>query len=254
MNDSTLKRPLVWKAAAKTDQGMIRTNNEDAVISQTHKGIWAVADGMGGHEVGEVASQLLVDHIAAISESDVLLSERVLQVEEAILQTNEQLLTYAKEKLAGEIVGSTVVALIIKGEVGVVLWAGDSRLYRYNKKGHLEQLTQDHSQVAELVEQGFIDPSEAESHPDANIITRAVGVKQDLLVDAALFQVYAGDNFLLCSDGLYNCVEDNILEYTLGAHANIEIAVDELMRIALADGAPDNVSIILVRGEYDSTT
>ncbi|VAW56960.1 Protein phosphatase 2C-like, partial [hydrothermal vent metagenome] len=146
--------------------------------------------------------------------------------------------------------GSTVVTLGIKENVGVCLWAGDSRLYRLRNE-ELIQLSRDHSQVEELVQQGFITAEAAQSHPDSNIITRAIGANAELFIDINVFSSQMGDTFLLCSDGLYNMVKTEEIRQIL-LQLPINEAVLALIQKALERGANDNVSVILVNGELDA--
>jgi protein phosphatase len=149
--------------------------------------------------------------------------------------------------LDGRTLGSTVVTLMIKGHIGICLWAGDSRLYRF-RNNELLQLSRDHSQVEELLQQGFLTPEEADNHPDSNVITRAIGASPDIYVDINAFSVQLGDTFLLCSDGLYNMVSEADIISAL-THLSIDDAVEALIQKTLANGAKDNVSVILVKGE-----
>ena len=246
MNDITVKRPICWKSAQDTHVGMVRDINEDAILSLPEIQLWAVADGMGGYEAGNVASDMIVKSLSSIL-SKPSLNEMVDCVEDSLLDVNHRILEYADIMLDGRTLGSTVVTLLIKGYAGVCLWAGDSRLYRY-RKNQLVQLSRDHSQVEELLSQGFISPEEAEKHPDSNVITRAVGASSKLYVDVTTFTVRLGDTFLLCSDGLYNMVSKDEISNTIASLPIVQ-AVDVLIQKALDNGANDNVSVILVNGE-----
>ena len=145
----------------------------------------------------------------------------------------------------GRILGSTVISLLIQGQVGVCLWAGDSRLYLL-RNNQLQQLSRDHSHVQELIDQGTITEEDAINHPDANVITRAVGTSNELYIDINAFNVQIGDTFLLCSDGLYNAVDEAEIEHQMRSH-DTDNAVKQLIVKALENGAPDNVSIIIVK-------
>jgi len=213
------------------------------------KSIWAVADGMGGYEAGDVASKMVVKTLEAI-ENKPGLSEIVDSVEDSLIDVNMRILEYGDIMLDGRTLGSTVVVLVVRGRVGVCMWAGDSRLYRF-RNGQLLQLSRDHSQVEELISQGFISPEEAESHPDSNVITRAVGAHQELYVDINVFSVQLGDLLLLCSDGLYNAVPKEDIIKAMQTYNEQEI-VDSLIQTALANGAPDNVSVVIAKGEPEA--
>ena len=250
MSDTTIRRPIRWGSAQDTNVGMVREINEDSIISLPEVQLWAVADGMGGYEAGNVASDMIVKTLAGLS-CKPSLNEMVDSVEDALIDVNHRILEYADIMLDGRTLGSTVVSLFIKGHVGVCLWAGDSRLYRYRNHQFM-QLSRDHSQVEELVQQGFISAEEAETHPDSNVITRAVGASPDIYIDINVFSVQLGDTFLLCSDGLYNMVSKDEIEHTIST-LPINEAVDALIQKALDNGANDNVSVILVKGEPDAT-
>ena len=246
MNDATVRIPVCWSSAQDTNVGMVRDVNEDSILSKTKTQLWAVADGMGGYEAGDVASEMIVKTLSAVTVNPVL-NELIDNVEDRLIDVNNRIREYADTVLDGRTIGSTVVSLIIKGHVGVCLWAGDSRLYRY-RDNQLMQLSRDHSQVAELVLQGVISPDEAENHPKSNIITRAIGASQDVYIDINVFSTRIGDIFLLCSDGLYNMVaKDEIIQTISGM--TIHQAVGALIQKALDKGANDNVSVILVKGE-----
>lgn len=246
MSDITIRRPIHWHSAQDTNVGMVREINEDSILSMPEAQLWAVADGMGGYEAGNVASNMVVKSLDPIT-SKSSLNEMVNCVEDSLIDVNHRILEYADIMLDGRTLGSTVVALIIQGHTGICLWAGDSRLYRY-RKDQLVQLSRDHSQVEELVLQGFLSPEEAENHPDSNVITRAIGANADIYVDINVFTAQLGDIFLLCSDGLYNMVTKEEITNTI-ASLQIDEAVAALMQQALARGANDNVSVILVKGE-----
>ncbi len=250
MTDTTIRRPVQWCSASETNVGVVRKINEDAVFSKPDINLWAVADGMGGHEAGNVASNMIVNMLDDV-ESKINLDIFVSTIEDKILDVNKRLLEYSEIMLEGRIIGSTVAILLIKGRVGVCMWAGDSRLYRY-RNGCIEQLTADHSHVAELLKQGIISTEEAENHPDANVITRAVGTCENLYVDIDIFDVSVGDTFMLCTDGLYNAVnEENIINCL--QEDNIEIATNNLIDTSLNNGASDNVSVVLVKGVRSTT-
>jgi len=249
MNDITIRRPLSWISEGATDVGTVRPLNEDSFLTQPDIGLWTVADGMGGHDGGSVASQMIVDKLAALTKNTHL-NSFVNEIENIILQVNSELLTYASSSLNGRIIGSTFVSLLIKGNVGVCLWAGDSRLYRFRHE-RLNQLTEDHSHVAELVKEGLISAAEAENHPEANVITRAVGTAQRLDIDMDIFDVAAGDKFLLCSDGLYNSVDKAEIVKKLSGDS-LKVSVNNLIQTALTNQASDNVTAVLVKGVYQA--
>ncbi len=246
MSDITCRRPVQWKSYSLSDVGCVREVNEDSLIESSDKQFWAVADGMGGHQVGDVASQKIVELLESVNAYQNL-SDYIDEVEDVLLNANQALIDFAREHFDSQTMGSTAVCLVIKQNVGVAMWVGDSRLYRY-RNNQLQQLTRDHSQVEEMVQMGLITQEEAEVHPHKNVITRAVGVEPDLFVDINVFSTQVGDTFLLCSDGLYNAVSKDDVEYMLG-HRDAEACVLDLMKTALDNGADDNVSVIVVKGE-----
>ncbi len=249
MTDTTIRRPVQWLSASTTNVGVVRKINEDAIFSKPDINLWAVADGMGGHEAGNVASDMIVNMLDEI-ETKNHLNSFVSNIEDKILDVNDRLLEYSEIMLEGRIIGSTVAILLIKGRIGVCLWAGDSRLYRY-RNGKIEQITVDHSHVAELLKHGSISIEEAENHPDANVITRAVGTCERLYVDIDIFDVNIGDTFMLCTDGLYNAVNEEGIISCL-QEDNVEMAANNLIETSLHNGASDNVSVVLVKGVRSS--
>ncbi len=246
MSDTTIRRPIRWKSAQRTDVGMVREVNEDSILSSPEIQLWVVADGMGGYEAGNVASNMIVKALDDLS-NQYSLNDMIDSVEDCLIDANHRILEYADIMLDGRTLGSTVVSLLIKGHVGACLWAGDSRLYRF-RNNKLVQLSTDHSQVEELLQQGFLTPEEAENHPDSNVITRAIGASPEIFIDINVFTSQQGDTFLLCSDGLYNMLTDEEISHII-ANAPIDEVVDTLIQKALDGGANDNVSVILVNGE-----
>ena len=246
MKEITVRRPLIWKSVDRTHDGLIRDLNEDSILSEPDRNFWAVADGMGGYEAGNVASQMVVAAMQQVEDVSGL-NDWVNKVENTLLDVNQRILEYADIMLDGRTLGSTVVSLSIKGRVGVCLWAGDSRLYRLRNR-QLIQLSRDHSQIQEQIENGHMTAEQAEHHPDSNIITRAVGAHRRLYVDINVFGAQLGDVFLLCSDGLHNMVNKQELTDVL-LSMPIDKAIDSLLQRALDAGGSDNISIILVKGE-----
>ena len=244
--NNNAQQVLSWRSSAKTHVGMVRKINEDAIFSNNEIAIWAVADGMGGHEAGEVASQMIVHAMENLQSSD-RLSYFIEYVDHELQKVNRRIQQHSDMILGGQTLGSTVVALIIRGRVGFCLWAGDSRLYQY-RAGKLQRLSNDHSKVQELVEQGVLLPEEASHHPESNVITRAVGAFSDLYLDNCVFEVKPDDTFLLCSDGLYNSVSDEEMTGLLN-HTDAEQCAQDLIDHALANNANDNVSAIVVRAD-----
>jgi protein phosphatase len=234
---------FIWESAAHCHRGNRRRSNEDSVLNRPDVALWAVADGMGGHLAGDVASQAITDALDRISLQG-RLPEDVDRVEDTLLDVNEHLRLHARTSCQGGTVGSTVVTLLVESGVGVVLWAGDSRLYRL-RHGRLEQVTRDHNPVSDLLDSGVITEADALS-ADTNIITRAVGGQANLTLDIAVFDVDLGDTLLLCSDGLYRELDEAELAEVLNGDSPGEIAEGLLSR-CLSGAARDNVSLIVAR-------
>lgn len=232
-----------WQSCALTDTGARRKHNEDSILANADAGLWVVADGMGGHEAGDVASRMITDALAQVARPGNF-SLFVDQVEDTLQQSNQALRQRAERDFNGRMMGSTVVAMLAAEGYGACIWAGDSRLYRL-RDGKLEQISRDHSQVQRLVDAGVLTQEEAGSHPNANVITKAVGGADHLAVDVVMFDIAAGDRFLLCSDGLYNELDDTALLEGLSA-GTVQTSAQQLLDGALAQGARDNVSVIVV--------
>jgi serine/threonine protein phosphatase PrpC len=229
-----------WSSQSFTHVGTVRKVNEDSYLERPDLGLWVVADGMGGHSAGDVASRKIVESLGAVPQVDSL-AELLDDVENRLEQVNADLIHLAKETRK-KTIGSTVVALVIRGGFAVAAWTGDSRLYRH-RAGKLAQLTQDHAFVEELVEVGLLSRAEAEKHPQANRITRAIGAAEQLFVDFEIFALKSGDRFLLCSDGLYKEVSDADIGATLAADGN---PAQKAVELALSRGARDNVTVVTV--------
>jgi serine/threonine protein phosphatase PrpC len=237
---------LRWRSAAATHVGRVRTLNEDACLERADAGLWMVADGMGGHDAGEVASGAIRDGLRDVS-PPASLSAFVDRVEDRLAEVNTQLRAMARAHGEGTTIGSTVVVMLAAGRHGVVLWAGDSRVYRI-RAGGIAAITTDHSQVQEWIDEGRLTPEEAESHPGGNVITRAIGASDALFLDVDVEPVEPGDVFVLCSDGLYRHVkEDEIAR--LAAGSDLARSAEALIELTLERGAKDNVTVVVLRAE-----
>jgi len=232
-----------WSSAALTDVGRVRQINEDACAALPENGIWVVADGMGGHDDGDHASQSIVNRISETG-SHGSLAELVDAVEDGLLEVNRSLLTEAAAREGESTIGSTVVVLLARDNHCACLWAGDSRIYRL-RDDRLQQITQDHSQVMEMVEQGLLLREDAESHPAANVVTRAVGASDELYLDVDVEALSPGDRYLLCSDGLTKELTDTEIAELL-QHGDPPEACKKLVGLALERGCRDNVSVVIV--------
>jgi protein phosphatase/serine/threonine-protein phosphatase Stp1 len=238
-----------WRSWARTDVGTVRTNNEDSYLSRPEIGLWMVADGAGGHEHGEVASQALAN---ALQQPDGLsAADLITQIRTQVAKTHQELRQRAEAESdrAGHdvTIASTIVVFLASGAHYACLWAGDSRIYRL-RAGEFAQLTRDHSLVQALVDEGAISPQEAERHPHANIITRAIGADgPDPELEKVTDRAEPGDRFLLCSDGLNKALADALI-------ARLTATSDPAKRLidaALEYGVRDNVTAIVL--EYASS-
>lgn len=232
---------FTWTSSALTHVGLARTKNEDAVYARPEFGLWAVADGMGGHLNGEVASGLIVESLAKLKPQPEL-SMMVEFIEHALVEVNRQLLDLAFG--TSQTIGSTVVVLAAVGRHVALLWAGDSRIYRARAQ-QLVQLTTDHSQAEMLVALGIMPWADAVRHPQAQHLTRAVGAHPTLRLELEICAVEPGDRFLLCSDGLEKHLSPiEIAEYLSARDLNA--CTDGLLALTLARGAGDNVTVCVV--------
>ena len=226
-----------------SDAGRVRKHNEDNYLERPEIGLWAVADGMGGHAKGDVASQMIVDSLKKIHEG-VTLARYIDEVEDRILGVNDKLIEKARESQKRVTIGSTVVILLTYGQYSITIWAGDSRVYRL-RDSKLKRISTDHSQVELYVEQGLITREEAASHPHGNMITRAVGATDYLFLEMDIHKLARNDRFLLCSDGLTKHVSDSELQKILGRGTSEECS-KTLVDVTLKRGGTDNVTVIVV--------
>lgn len=234
-------RPHRFRSAALTHRGAVRKQNEDAVLDRANVGLWAVADGMGGHAAGDYASQAVVRHLSSVSAFTSAFDFR-RAVRTSLLAANQELLDKADDELL-DMVGSTVVTLMVYRGHYACIWAGDSRAYHL-RDGRLERITRDHTLVREIVDKGGPDVMEAVRGARSSVITRAVGGGERLDLDGVHGKIEPGGRFLLCSDGL-GVLSDSEIE----GHARIEDparAASALLNAALGCGAPDNVSVIVI--------
>jgi len=234
---------LVLRSSHATHPGARRSYNEDRLVDRPDLGIWAVADGAGGHQAGEVASGMIAATLEAIPPG--LDAQTVLaQIRARIDEVHGKLLEESARRGPDVMIASTVVVLCARGARYACLWAGDSRAYRF-ADGVLEQISHDHSLVQELVDAGQIPPEAAETHPNANIITRAVGATDPdgLMLDKSTDELRPGDRFLLCSDGLTKSIPEADIAALLGADGDVAA---QLIEAALAQQARDNVTVVIV--------
>jgi serine/threonine protein phosphatase PrpC len=233
---------MTFRSAARTHPGRVRSRNEDAMLDRGEIGLWAVADGMGGHSRGDWASAQVVRHLSAIPRPES--AQNLLRdVRAALNAAHDEICAMAASNGGEGVIGCTVVALMGVGRFYACLWAGDSRLYRL-RGGVLEQLSRDHSRVQEMIDANLLSPGEAMAHPQANVITRAIGVG-DLELDIKTDRIEPGDVLLLCTDGLDKMMsDDDIAECLTGRSA--DAAADDLIARALDRGGRDNVTVVVV--------
>ncbi len=230
-------------SSSATDIGCVRALNEDALLERAEIGLWAVADGMGGHEAGDFASRTIVESLSRVT-PPLDAASFLRDVQWHIRAAHQALLEEAARRGSAKTIGSTVVALLVFGQEFTCVWAGDSRLYLLRDCA-LRQVTRDHSLVQDLVDAGSLDAAEAENHPHANVITRAVGAAAELALDKSHGQLGPGDRLLLCSDGLTRYVpEDEIAGILI--RAEVEDAAAALVQAALLHQTRDNVSAIVI--------
>lgn len=230
-----------WSSASRTHVGKVRTHNEDSYADLPERLLWSVADGMGGHAVGDVASQMVVNALKKLSIPDNL-EKYIDRVSDCLQTVNQQLLEEAIKRHES-LIGSTVAVLLAYEDRCACIWAGDSRIY-LSRDGRLIQLSRDHNQLEELIAQGLLTRDQATDYASGNAITRAIGAKDQLELDTEIREVKDGDMYLLCSDGLTNEVSKDEIATEL-ARGNCERICDNLLQSALQRGAHDNITIVV---------
>jgi len=233
-----------FECASRTHVGLKRKINEDSILVETGRGLWVVADGMGGHDAGEVASAMVVEALGKLPADDDL-DRLTARAGETLAATNDALIDLARSNGSDRSIGTTVVGLAMAGSDFRYFWCGDSRGYRL-RDGMISRITRDHSLVQQLIDSGMLTADEAEAHESSSVITRAVGVSENFSTDVVAGDANAGDIFLIASDGLTRVVSDREIAAVLN-RAPPEEAADELIEMVLARGAPDNVSLIIVK-------
>ena len=237
---------VTFDTGAATHVGKLRRHNEDSFLARPEAGLWAVADGMGGHDAGDLASAAVVDALRSI-ERPRSASELLALCEQRVASANANLRQIGRER--GSIIGTTVAMLLIYERDYACVWSGDSRIYRV-RGGEIGQLTCDHSAVQELVADGTLSRDEASTWPGRNVITRAIGIEDHPELDIETGLIEPGDIFVICSDGLTGHVRDGeILSCVRGGDA--QRACDALVALTLERGAVDNVTVIVVQCRPD---
>lgn len=236
------------KACGKRDIGRCRSVNQDYIfLSEKPVGnlpnLFLVADGMGGHKAGDLASEYTISMVReAVEKSMRTIPLQILKG--AFAYANQKLLEKSRESSAYTGMGTTLVAATVVDDIAYVVNVGDSRLYKAGKK--LEQITEDHSLVEEMVRMGEISKEEARNHPEKNIITRAIGVAQEVEPDYFDTRLSGGECLLMCSDGLSNMIEDSQMKEILDERKDLPSAVEKLIDTANENGGRDNIAVILI--------
>jgi len=234
-----------WTSSSRSHPGRVREVNEDACLEQPERGLWAVADGMGGHTLGEFASRLAIRSLMDLPAPQ-RLERYVTAAQERLQEANRRLRAEAARRDV-PVIGTTIAALLVSQRQCACLWAGDSRIYLY-RSGRLRQLTRDHSALEAARSRHVASADDTLDRPPANLITRALGGADTLELDQHTIEVADGDVFLLCSDGLSNEVSELAIEQTL-LPGNCRLACKALLELALESGGRDNITAVVVRAE-----
>ncbi|UCF83403.1 MAG: Stp1/IreP family PP2C-type Ser/Thr phosphatase [Desulfobacteraceae bacterium] len=232
--------------SGKTDIGLKRENNEDALVISPELGFCLAADGMGGAAAGELASRIFVETALEIfaDKTDQSEKEILYRVQKVFSFTNEKILEHATQNPNHEGMGCTAELLAFSDEGFVLGHVGDSRTYRF-RKGRLHQFTQDHTLVQQQVEEGLISSEKIRNHPLRNVILRAVGLKNELALDLVRGKTISGDLFMLCSDGLTDMVQDERIQDILSSNIDIHQKAEKLVETAKVAGGDDNITVVL---------
>lgn len=231
---------LTFSGAGLTHVGRVRTENEDAILTDPTGFLWAIADGMGGYGHGDVASDIVTQSLLNVT--DTMLATPALRA--SLQNANRQIQAVAQERNLGTI-GATVVALMFQNGVANIVWAGDCRAYLARQRC-LRLLTRDHTVVQDMVDQGLLNCEDRDGHPESHVVTRAVGYLPEIELDALSVPVVPGDILLLCSDGLTACLGDHEIADKIAAAQDPAHLCEDLVRASLGRGAPDNVSVVAV--------
>lgn len=229
-----------------THTGHVRTRNEDSILLLPEESLWTVADGMGGHHAGDFASQTITQNLGLFKQQQSI-DDSILLLEENVINSNTIIRRKSEKMGKGATIGSTVVCLHIWRSFAFIFWAGDSRLYRF-RNNILERITEDHSYVEELVKMGKIEAKDAEAHPAANVVLKAVGIDDILRMDFDYFELLDEDILIICSDGLYKDLEDRKITSVIKANTGDMGSLAEALLISsLNAGGTDNTSIVVLK-------
>lgn len=237
----------LFDTAAATHVGKVRDHNEDSLLARPETGIWAVADGMGGHDAGDLASATVIDALSSIEPARSA-AELLASCERHVVTANATLIEIGRQR--GATIGTTVAVLLTHEAHFACVWSGDSRIYLV-RDGTISLQSRDHTVVQDLVAAGQLSPAEARNAPGRNVITRAIGIDEHPELEIRDGALRPGDVFVLCSDGLTAHVEDDeILEQVISAAP--QQACDALVELTLSRGAVDNVTVVVVRYRPDA--
>ena len=240
-----------FREGAACHVGKVRTLNEDNWLGRPDIGLWAVADGMGGHGGGDLASAAVVTALRDIAPPQSA-ANLLCEFEDKIAQVNSDLRSLAADRSL-LVVGTTLAAVMIVETHFACVWCGDSRVYRL-RAGALAQLSRDHSEVQDLIESGVLNKEEAKAWPRRNVVTRALGATDHAALDIVDGPALAGDRFLLCTDGLTIHVDDTEIATALLVMKDPRQTCDDLVALALTRGGADNVTVVIVACElYERT-
>ena len=233
-------------------EGCVRELNEDNFLSDERRGLWAVADGMGGYARGDYASAKVIGALRYVRTTWPTPKSLVLDILSRLEDAHQELVDAGKQTNAG-IVGSTVACLAMFEDHVLAIWCGDSRIYRIRKGGRLERITRDHTVVQELIEAGRLSPAEAETHPESHVLTRGLGVEGRFEPDLEQLPLQRGDRFILCSDGLPRVIDDARIGAIAERSLSAPLTTAALLEASLQEGAPDNVTVTTVDFEFART-
>lgn len=235
--------PSTVTTSSMSHTGSVRQNNEDALLAMPESGLWAVADGMGGHEAGGYASQCIIQHLSQTA-SHYRGNALVNEIPRALESANTEIYRYAQQHTNQKLAGSTIALLVMESENYHCFWSGDSRCYLLRNQRFIA-LTRDHTEAAQLIARGLLTPAQAENSKEANTLTDAIGVDQTPRIDYVHGHIYEEDRFLLCTDGLNKVFSDTTLAQLI-LQDDIDQLNQHFLHHALEAGAPDNLTSIIV--------
>ena len=232
--------------SGKSDTGLVRKNNEDTFVIEPEVGFCLVADGMGGGAAGELASRIFAESTLEVflDHEDPTEQKVAENVKKAFQMANEKILDYSSRNLLHESMGCTAELIVFTSEGFILGHMGDSRTYRV-RNGLLKQLTKDHSLVQDQIDQGILTPEEARNHSLRHVILRAVGTEENLALDLIRGKTCLDDLFLLCSDGLTDMVEDDVIGHVLKSAGSLNQKAEKLIELAKSAGGNDNITVVL---------